>query len=427
MGVAFFGQPAKRCMDRKIEVSKRKKHWRHFMWAGGALLLVAAVYLLSGAGGKYRLEREKIRTAVVQQKRFDDEIAVQGSVEPQRSFFLDAVEGGTVQEIFVEAGEMVEEGQPLLRLSNTQLMLDFMNRETQIVEQINNLRNTRMQMELTERNIRGQVLDIAFEKEKMERQFSIDTSLYASNVIARQQYEDSYTRYQYLVKKEKLLQSAFQKDEAYRELQMGRIDQSIDMMERNLAAIRSNLENLTVKAPVAGQLTSFEAEIGESKMKGENLGRIDVLDGYVIKALVDEHYLSRVKPGQQARFRLGSDNYKLQVSKVLPEVRNNQFVVEFEFRDSVPANIRRGQSLPIRLSLSNSVEAVLVPRGAFFSSSGGKWVYVINGNEAHRRQVQMGRQNPGYIEVLSGLEPGEEIITSSYDTYSDYEELRLEN
>ena len=414
-------------MDRKIEKSGKHRLKKLLLWVLIPVIFLASVYLFTDEQA-YRIEASRLRFAEVERKTFEDVIAIQGNVEPQRSFFLDAVEGGTVQEIFADAGQMVEQGQALLRLSNTQLMLDFMNREAQIVEQINNLRNTRMQMELNERNIREQVLDIAYEKETMQRQYGIDTSLYASNVIARQKYEDSHTRYEYLRQKEELLKSSYEKDEAYRNLQIKRIDQSIEMMERNLAAIRSNLENLTVKAPIAGQLTSFDAEIGESKMKGENLGRIDVLDVYVVKALVDEHYLSRVKPGQPATFTSNGEKYHLQVSKVLPEVQNNQFSVEFEFVDSIPARIRRGQSLGLRLALSSSVEAVVVPRGAFYSSTGGNWVYVVSpgGADAYKRKISTGRQNPDYLEVLEGLQPGEKVITSSYDTYSDYETIVIE-
>lgn len=414
-------------MDRQIQQKPGKKRKRYLLFAALGLMPLILVFVLAG-GGEFKVERERIRIAVVEHRTFDDVIAIQGNVEPVISFFLDAVEGGTIQEVYVEAGIMVEKGQSLLRLSNTQLMLDFMNRETQIVEQINNLRNTRMQMELNERSIRSQVLDIAYEKETMERQFGIDTNLYASAVIAKQQYEDSHTRYKFLKEKEEMLRVSFEKDEHFRKLQFSRIDRSIEMMERNLEAIRANLENLTVKAPITGQLTSFDIEIGESKMKGENLGRIDVLDNYLVKARVDEHYLSRVETEQTAAFMHSGRRYPLRVSKVLPEVNNNQFEVEFEFADSIPQNVRRGQTLAIRLALSSSVDAIVVPRGAFYSSTGGKWVYVLDGsNTAIKRQVTFGRQNPDYIEVLDGLRPGESIISSSYDIYSDYETISIEN
>ncbi len=417
-------------MDRKIENRGRKKQRNRWLLGAGLLLtFVSAVYALSSVGGRYRVQGDRLRVQNVREGVFEDVLNVQASVEPETSFLIDAVEGGTVQEKFVEAGAFVHRGDPLLRLSNTKLMLDFMNRETQIVEQINNLRNTRMQMELNDRDIRQQVLDIALEKQTMERQFGIDTNLYASSVIARQEFEDSRDRYAYLVKKEQLLQEGFKQNQVYQTAQLAQIDLSIAMMQRNLDAIRQNLENLTVKAPIAGQLTSFSAEIGESKVMGENLGRIDVLDSFIVQANIDEHYLARVRAGQQAFIKQGGKNYKLVVSKVLPEVQNNQFTVEFAFNTSMPGNIRRGQSVAVKLTLSNSVQAVMVPRGAFYSSTGGKWVFVVNeeGSKASRREVELGRQNPDFIEVKQGLSPGERVITSAYSGFEEYDEILIEN
>lgn len=415
-------------MDRIIEPKKgisRYKKWLLIISIPIAAILL--IYGVASNGSSLKVEGDRLRTSVISKQRFDDVIALQGRVEPLRSFFLDAVEGGTVQEVFAEAGEQVTEGQPLLRLTNTSLMLDFMNRETQIVEQINNLRNTRIQMELNERQLQEQVLDIAFERENMQRQHAIDTTLYSNNVITRQDYENSIARHSYLEDKQDLLENSYVKNKQFRALQMQRIDQSIEMMERNLQAIRQNLENLTVKAPMSGQLTSLNAEIGESKQRGENLGRIDVLDSYLIIAQVDEHFLGRVSVGQSAFFTSGGQRYDLELSKVYPEVSNNQFEIEFTFIDSIPEGIRRGQGLNLRLALSQSEKAILVERGAFYSSSGGKWVFVMNadGTEAYKRNVKLGRQNPDYIEVLEGLEPGETVITSSYDTYSDYDHIRI--
>lgn len=415
-------------MDRIIEPKKGVfKYKKAVLISGIALFIILTIYGLASSGESLKVDGDRLRTSVVSKQRFDDVIALQGRVEPLRSFFLDAIEGGTVQEVYVEAGEQVEKGQALLKLTNTSLMLDFMNRETQIIEQINNLRNTRIQMELNERQLQEQVLDIAFERENMQRQHAIDTSLYSSNVIAKQDYENSLARNQYLERKQVLLEDGYVKNKAFRSLQMERIDQSIEMMERNLQAIRLNLENLTVKAPINGQLTSLNADIGESKQRGENLGRIDVLDGYLIMAQVDEHFLSRVNVGQSAYFTTGGARYELVLSKVYPEVSSNQFEVEFSFKDSIPQDIRRGQGLNLRLALSQSSDAVLIKRGAFYSSSGGKWVFVMNNDatEAYKRNVKLGRQNPDYIEVLEGLEPGETVITSSYDTYSDYEKIQI--
>lgn len=416
-------------MDRKIEGVKQKNRRKLILQIVGGMVFIAfCFWAFAGFGNSYRLDKARVRTGNVVKGIFDDVIPVQGNVEPVKSFFLDAIEGGTVQEVYVEAGENVKAGDSLVKLTNTNLLLDFMNRETQIVEQINNLRNTRIQMELNERNIKEQVLDIEQELQRMERQFIIDTTLMRTESISRQQYEDSQSRYEYLKKKKDLLSSSYEKDSQYRQLQVQRIDQSIEMMERNLTAITNNLSNLTVKAPISGQLTSFDVEIGESKNRGENLGRIDVLDNYKVSSNIDEHYLRRVRAGQAGSFSYNGTDYKVEVTKVFPEVQNNQFEVELAFVDSIPQGIRRGQSLNIRLALSHSVKALMVPRGGFYSSTGGKWIFVIDpvSGKAYKRVIKLGRQNPDYIEVKDGLEDGEQVITSGYDTYSDYETLILE-
>ena len=241
-------------MDKKIVGVKKNKRKKRLIGITIMLLVFGLfnIFLFNGSGGTHRLDRERIRTAKVLKGIFDDVIPIQGNAEPVESFFLDAIEGGTVQEVYVEAGVEVKKGDSLLKLSNTNLLLDFMNRETQIVEQINNLRNTRIQMELNERNIKEQVLDIEQELSRMERQFKIDTALIRSEAISKQQYEDSRSRYDYLKKKRKLLASSYEKDFLYRQQQVGRIDKSIEMMERNLLAITDNLKNLTVRAPISG-------------------------------------------------------------------------------------------------------------------------------------------------------------------------------
>ena len=416
-------------MDKKIE-GANKKGRRKLYWiiTFAVIFSIFSVWSFTRSGNIYKLEKKRAKIADVERGIFDDVIPIQGNVEPVRSFFLDAIEGGTVQEVYVEAGVEVKKGDSLLKLTNTNLMLDFMNRETQIVEQINNLRNTRIQMELNERNIKEQVLDIEQELQRMERQFVIDTALFSSEAISRQQYEDSQSRYNYLKKKKKLLTNSYEKDARYRQLQVKRIDQSIELMERNLKAITNNLNNLTVRAPITGQLTSFDAEIGESKNRGENLGRIDVVDGFKVSANIDEHYLRRVMVGQIGRFPLGGSTYKVEVVKVFPEVSNNQFEVELQFVDSIPAGIRRGQSINIRLALSNSSEAKLVPRGGFYSNTGGKWVYVLDESQgkAYKREIKLGRQNPDYFEVKEGLDVGEKVIISGYDAFSEYEIIQLQ-
>lgn len=413
-------------MDKRIE---RKKFTlkKIVAWSVFFIGIIILYSLASGSGNAKTVEKSKIRIAEVKFDNFQEQIPVNGTVEPLRTVFLDAIQGGMVEEIFVENGSLVEKGTPLIKLSNTNMMLDFMNRETQIIEQINNLRSTRIQMELNEQNIKEQVLKIEYELADMQQQFSIDTFLYSNEVIAQKKYNESKNRYDYLNKRKKLLSDNYKKDATFREQQIEQIDRSILMMERNLNAIRKNLENLVVKAPVSGQLTSFDHEIGENKLKGQNLGRIDVMGGFRISALIDEHFLSRVHLNQTGSFLLNGHGFQLVTNKILPQVENRQFEIKMAFEDSIPENVRRGQNLSINLELSQQRKALLIPRGSYYNLTGGKWVFVVNENGiATKREIKLGRQNPDYFEVIGGLEKGEKIIVSNYQNFMEKEELILE-
>lgn len=413
-------------MDKQI--TKKKWTVKRIALISGSLLLSSLLVSLvvSSSGSTFVTDANRLTVGAVTYGPFQDIVPVSGSIEPLRTIHLDAIEGGRVEEVFAEEGALVKEGEPLLRLTNTSLMLDFMNRETQIIEQINNLRNTRITMELNERDINAQLLDIDYELGRIERQFVVDTVLYEAEAIAALDFENSKENYHYLEAKKTMLVKSNQDDSLYRRQQMRRIDRSIDLMERNLEAIRMNLENLTVKAPISGQLTSFDAEIGETKTRGENLGRIDLLNGYRVRSFVDEHYISRVKQGQSGTFTLSGTTYDLQITKVLPEVSNGQFEVEMTFTDSVPANVHRGQTVQIKLAMSHLMKATLVPRGGFYNSTGGNWVFVVNAEgEAQKRAVKLGRQNPTHIEVLEGLEAGDQVIVSSYSGFDEVDKVIL--
>ena len=413
-------------MDRQIKTNK----WtfkRLSLLGGGFLLASLLVSLVVNTNGStFVTDADRVSLGSVTFGPFQDIVPVTGTIEPIRILYLDAIEGGRVEEVFVEEGAMVVEGQPLLRLTNTTLMLDFMNRETQIIEQVNNLRNTRITMELNERDINAQLLDIDYDLGRIKRQFVVDTALFKAEAIASLDYENSKENFHYLQSKKNMLVASNRNDSLYRRQQMVRIDHSIELMERNLEAIRKNLENLTVKAPISGQLTSFDAEIGETKTRGENLGRIDMLDGYRVRSFVDEHYISRVKTGQKGAFTLSGNQLELSITKVLPEVSNGQFEVELEFADTVPTNIHRGQSLQIKLAMSHQTEATLLPRGGFYNSTGGNWVFVVNDDgEAVKRNVKLGRQNPTHIEVIEGLQAGDRVIVSSYNGFEDVDKVIL--
>lgn len=412
-------------MDKQIE----KKRWSKKRWLSIGLSVIAVILIISAAANsrskRLKLQKNQLTYTTVQLAEFQDMVSFQGAVEPTTSIQLDASEGGIVEEIFVEDGSMVEKGQPLLRLSNTNLKLDFMNRETQIVEQINNLRSTRISLDQNKRQVQEQVVDLNYQLIEQKRKFQLDSSLFAQKVISENEFLASKANYKYLVEKKDLLNDRLKTDEAYRISQLNSIDASMEMMERNLEAIRKNLENLVVKAAIAGQLNSFDHEIGQTKAKGENLGRIDVLGAYQISAFVDQYYLNRINLGQTAKAVFSGKEYELQVNKIFPTIVNNQFEVHLSFKNELPQTIRRGQNVQVRLELSAKKMALMVERGSFSQSNQGKYAFVVEEDKAIKREVKFGLQNSDYIEVIEGLAEGETIISSNYNSFGEAEEIIL--
>lgn len=416
-------------MDKVI--AKKRINWPLWLLlavtiSGLAVLLIQSFYASSQKAISVAANQLSLSEVVFGD--YQDQIPVLGQLEPVHTRLLDAVVGGLVEERFAEPGAYVKAGQPLLRLSNTSLQLDFMQRETQIVEQMNNLRNIRITLELNKRQLEDQLLQLDAELIRVERQFKIDSRLFDEKVIPVIDFENSRTQYQMLVKRRKLLQESQQRENDFRSSQLHRIDAGIQMMERNLSAIRQNLEQLTLRAPISGQLTALDAEIGQTKTAGQNLGRIDRLDSFKVRAQVDEHFLTRLKAGQQAHFELNGRRFDLVVYRVLPQVSGGQFAVDLSFTSSVPAEaMLRGQTLQLRIALGEQKKTLLLPAGGFYSSSGGQYVYVVNKqNEARKRAVVLGRQNPHMIEVIDGLEAGEQVITSSYDSFDQATLIRIE-
>lgn len=389
-----------------------------------ALALIGWALVTSGVQ-TLRVDRNTLSIAQVEQKVFQENIPITGTIEPKKSFFITAAEGGNVEEIFVEDGALVEQGQPLMRLSNANLMLDFMNRETQIIEQINNLRNTRLNLEQNKRVMNNDLIDLDYRLLEAKRQYALDSGLFKSGAISTAEHAASKNNISYLRKKRNFVATNIEREEAVQSGQIRRIDASISLMERNLEAIRRNLENLTIKAPSAGQLTGFNHFLGEAKQKGEALGQVAVLEGFHLRCQVDEYYLNRVAKGQKGTYSLGTETKELVVTKILPQVVNGQFTIEMDFVGEEPEGITRGQTLQIRLALSNETTALVIPRGGFYQSTGGQWIFVVTGEGAIKRNVSIGRQNTDYFEVLSGLEPGEQVVVNSYATYGDASKLEI--
>lgn len=415
-------------MDRRIETTSRKPLLIGAAVAGVAALL-AIIFFATDTPTSFTLDGQRIRTAEVSNGMYEDYIPLRASVEPEKTVYLDAIEGGRVEAILVEEGAFVEEGQPLIDLSNTSLQLDVIAREAEVSEQLNNLRNTQLAIEQNRLKLKSDLIEIDYQIIRLTRLVNRYEELEGNQFISKTDYENSSDELEYWKKKRVVTRESQAQDEIVRLAQIEQLNNSVEQLEKNLKLARANLENLLVRAPRSGQLTSMDAEIGESKSRGERLGQIDDVDRFKATALVNEFYLNRVRIGQQAQLEIDGRNYLLEISKIYPEVRAAQFEVDLRFVGEAPTDIRRGQTLQLRLVLGDSNErAVLLANGPFFNDTGGAWVFVLSpdGKTATRRPVQLGRRNPNMIEVDGGLVPGDEVIISSYANFIEVERLFID-
>ena len=415
-------------MDRKIE----RRNWppkKIAIVAGVALFASAILYnlIFGDRSSRLNVETERITISQVARGPFQEFIPVNGSVLPIQTFYLDATEGGRVESKYVEAGAMVKKGDPILKLTNANLQLDVMYREALSYEQINNARNTRIVIEQNTISVRGQLADVEYQVDRARRLFNRDSLLAAKGLTSELDFKQSRDDYHYWLRRLEIAQESFRQDSILRANQIGQLNASTARLQTNLDMIKKNLDALVVRAPLSGQLSSLNAEIGQSKSAGERLGQIDVLDNFKVRAGIDEFYISRINAGQTGEFDVAGSTHKLVITKVYPEVREGRFEVDMEFTKASPQGIRRGQTLQIRLELGDLAEATLIPRGGFYQKTGGQWLYVVDrsGDFATKRTIKLGRQNPQAFEVLEGLEPGEHVITSSYDNFGDIDKLIL--
>ena len=409
-------------MDRRIK--KRKFTAKRITWillAGGFFGFCFYQFVLVDYSTKLNVKRERITISTVYNGPFQEYIPVIGTVIPKKTIYLDAAESGRVEMRFIEAGNYINKGQNILTLANTDMLLDIMNREAEFFQLNNDLRNAQLIMEQNELDLRSQLLELDYKIKQLKRKYQREKKLLEKKIIAAEQFKDTKSEYEYLSQKKDLTRRTFHHDTRFRKHQIKQIEASLKRMEANLNIARQKLADLTLKAPVAGHLTSLNAEIGESKKQGERLGQIDILDGFKVRVPVDEHYLTRINIGQHGEFTFDEKTYQLTISKIYPEVKDGRFEMDMTFDGVQPTGITRGQTLHIRLELSNISTAVLVPQGGFYQKTGGQWVYLIDetGEFATKRNINLGRQNPEVFEVLNGLQPGERVITSSYDNYGD--------
>ncbi len=415
-------------MDRIIEKMAwylQKKNW----YLAGAVIAVVILYavFLEEPGSRLSVDKDKLSIAEVQSDYFQEYIARTGTVSPITTVYLDAIEGGRVEEIIMEEGSMVQKGDVILRLSNSELNLQILNSEAAFTEQVNRLRDTRLSMEQDRLNVKRSILDVELNLSKSRRAFKRNKIFFEKDLISREEFEESNDNFKYYQQSKGLLLLRQRTDSLSRTIQIQRLDANLNNMETNLELVRAKLQNLNVKAPVNGQLGSLNAELGESKARGQRLGQVNVLDNYKINATVDELYIARLSKGLKAKFKFSGVEYDLMVYKVYPEVRGGQFKIDMKFTGELPSGIRTGQTFRIKIELGEPREAVLIPRGGFFQNTGGQWVFVIDpsGSFASKRSIKLGNQNPKYYEVLEGLAPGEKVVINSYESYGDVDILIL--
>lgn len=415
-------------MDRKIEKRKGLK-LKTIILIVIALAIIGLIVklILSSGTSTYRAEKDKITISEVESGSFKDYISLIGTVEPITTIFLDVEEGGKVTEKVIEEGEMVKKGDIIFKMINNDLNLQILNTESQLAYQSNELRNTLINMEQQKISNKQQLLNIDYELIRVKRNYEQNSSLYEKGFVSKEVYLTSKDNYDLAIRDRELRYERMIQDSIFRENQKVQMNSSLKNMQQNLAMVRQRLEDLNVKAPADGQLGSLDIEIGQSVNKGQRVGQLHILDNFKVVAQVDEHYIDRVRRELTATFERQDKQFDIEVMKVYPEVREGRFQVDLKFTNVIPDNLRTGQTYHIRLELGQPVDAVLLPRGGFFQSTGGQWIFVLDesGTSATKRNIRIGRQNPVYYEVLEGLTPGEKVITNSYEIFGENNKIVL--
>ncbi len=414
--------------EQRISINRRTLVG--LLFGAAVLALAGAAALLAPsacrkAASTHTIRKERIEIVRVARGIFSEAITVPGKILPVNIVYLDAMEAGRVENIFVESGSLVKKGDKILRLANPNLLMDIMWRESELFEASNNMRNTRLSIEQFKLQLNQQLFNIENQLQQQRRVYERYTELDKGNLISRHQYELAKDQYEYLVKQKELTVESQKSELKFRQAQIEALEESLTRMQANLDVVKQRQENLTLLAPVSGQLTSLTADLGESISQGTRLGQIDQWDGFMVKASIEERFIAQIKPKDPGEFEFAGQTYQVDVKKIYPEVKDGKFEVDFEFMGDHPPGLKRGQTLHIRLTAVDPSGSLLLPRGEFVQATGGKWAYVLeDGNKsALRRKIQVGRQNPEVLEVIAGLREGESIVASSYEDFRNCDRL----
>jgi len=413
-------------MDKKI--TKKNKKIKKVLLFGIPILLIVSLMIMNFTRKKQvNLKRDNLSIKEVKQGDFEDIVLLNSVVEPKTSVLINIIQGGSVSEIFVESGQFLKKGTPLMRIYNPNAELSYLTQETAMIEQINNLRNIRVSIKNQQLNLDEQLLGIDNAFKNAKRQYLLDSTLYKKDILARNDYQKTAQEFNFQKERNSVIKESANNEKGERVVQLKRIKSSLNNMLKSLELLRNNKENFVVKAPKDGQLSSFNPILGQNYNQGETVGKLDVKDGYKFVARVDEYYSSKLHKGIKGSVTIENKIYKIVLSKIFQEIVNGQFRVELKFEENeIPKSIKNGMSVKTKLFLSGNSNALLISKGMFYQSTNGKWVFVLNSDsKAVKRKVQIGRENPFYYEILSGLQVGDKIITSSYDDFIGIEEINL--
>ena len=412
-------------MDRQIE---KKSFLRRYAWyiAAAAALAALLVWIVLGTtANTMTIDATDITISDVTRGKFDDYVRLNGQVLPIQVVQISPEEGGIVREKVVEEGTRVRKGDVILRLSNSNLDLQILNAEAELAEKQNLLRNTQVAMQQDRLNNRTEQATLDTDCDRKRRAYEQNARLYKERLISKEVYLQSREDYKLARRKQSLILQRLKQDSLYRHVQMAQMEDNLDNMRKNVLLVRDRKNKLEVRSAIDGELGLLDVELGQNIAAGQNIGQINDLSDFKVQAQIDEHYIDRVRPGLSASFSRGGKTYRLRVRKVYPEVRNGTFRTDFVFVGERPAQMRSGQTFYVELALGKSQQATLIPRGTFFQTTGGNWIFVLDksGRKAYRRNISIARQNPQYYEVTDGLEPGERVITSGYEAFKDNEVL----
>lgn len=413
-------------MDTIIESKNNKKI---YALVGLPIILILGYFVITTLTKERSLNVNKVEISIktVEEGFFEDFILFQAKVTPLNSMFVNVIEGGAVQEIFVSNGDKVVQGQPLVRLYNPNTELTYMQQETSIIEQINNLNKVKLDLRNQELNLAKDLISIEHDFVDAKNLFDLNKKLFDQEILAQNEWQKTQENFRFQKERIDIIKQSVTKEKQANKIQIGQLNQSIEIMNKSLSILRKNKNNFLITAPLSGRLSSFEPILGKTYMQGNSIGTIDVMKGYKLVADVDEFYLERVAEGQKGSIEFNGKTIEVQIKKVIREIKSGRFIVELDFVKVENLELNQGLTFGVKINLSEKKKTTLLPKGSFYQDTSGKWIFVVKENQATRRMITLGRENPVYYEVIDGLKAGEKVITSSYKDYKEVEVLRLEN